>query len=109
MARTLTPERKKLRQDAIRIRQELGWSERRIAEYLGLDPTTTHRFVKQYTLDKVKHNHRLLHKGDIKTLHNSHLTLNQVYIMPCEDGMAKLPHESIDLVFADPPYNIGVD
>jgi DNA modification methylase len=28
--------------------------------------------------------------------------------MDCVDGMGKLPHESVDLVFADPPYNLGV-
>jgi len=28
--------------------------------------------------------------------------------MDCVQGMAMLPHNSIDLVFADPPYNIGV-
>lgn len=29
--------------------------------------------------------------------------------MDCVEGMARLPHQSVDLVFADPPYNLGVD
>lgn len=29
--------------------------------------------------------------------------------MDCLDGLRRLPHNSVALVFADPPYNIGVD
>jgi hypothetical protein len=98
MARTLSPERQKLKQDAIRIRMELAWSEREIAAHLGIDPATSHRFVKHLTLDKVKHARQLLHNSDIETLHNLPLIFNQVYIMDCLNGMAKLPHECTDSV-----------
>jgi site-specific DNA-methyltransferase (adenine-specific) len=37
------------------------------------------------------------------------LALNTVHVMDCLGGMERLPHEYVDLVFADPPYNIGVD
>jgi DNA modification methylase len=35
--------------------------------------------------------------------------LDRIYHGDCIEGMALLPDESIDLVFADPPYNIGKD
>lgn len=89
MARTLTVERQALREDAIRLRQELGWSNRKIAAHLTVPPRTIDMWLRNYsTLDVRK---------------------NAVNIMNCLDGMAKLAHDSIDLVFADPPYNIGVD
>jgi site-specific DNA-methyltransferase (adenine-specific) len=89
VTRTLTPERQQLRDDAIRLRQELGWSERRIASHLSLPRPTINRWVARFDTLNVAH--------------------NSVNIMDCVTGMAKLPHDSIDLVFADPPYNIGVD
>ena len=39
------PERQKLKQDAIRLRRELGWSERRIARHLTIDYRTIHRWL----------------------------------------------------------------
>src|ERR1700743_2594147 len=36
----------------------------------------------------------------------SGLPLDQVLVGDCGAGLAKLPPESIDLVFADPPYNL---
>jgi len=35
--------------------------------------------------------------------------INKIYVMDCLDGMKKLPDKSIDLVFIDPPYNVGKD
>jgi DNA modification methylase len=35
--------------------------------------------------------------------------LNRIYNMDCVEGLAKLPEESVDLAFADPPFNIGYD
>ena len=93
MARTLTPERQKLKQDAIRLRRELGWSERRIARHLTIDYRTIHRWLP--------------HNGRHNMPHI--LPLNHVHIMDCLQGMGKLPHDYIDLVFTDPPYNLGVD
>lgn len=96
MARTLTPERQKLKQDAIRLRQELGWSERRLAEHLNLACSTIHSY--------------LLNNSEPIMLNNKpSIYLNQVYVVDCIQGMSKLPHDYVDLVFADPPYNIGVE
>lgn len=96
MARTLTPERQKLRQDAIRLRQELGWSERQIAEHLHEWRSTIHYW---------------LHKNGTRKAHNNSAPLipNNIYCMDCLEGLRRLPHDSVDLVFADPPYNIGVN
>jgi len=93
VSRTLTPERQKLKQDAIRLHQELGWSTRKIAVHLNLSQTTIMRFLN--------------HNNSLKLNHNP--SLNQVHITDCVDGMARLPHNYIDLVFADPPYNLGVN
>lgn len=96
MARTLTPERQKQREDAIRIRQELGWSERQIARHLAIDHRTIHRWLPRNDNHQLPHNY-------------TPLTPNNIYHMDCLDGLSRLPHDSVDLVFADPPYNIGVD
>jgi modification methylase len=37
------------------------------------------------------------------------LPLNQILIGDCVQGLAGLPAESIDLVFADPPYNLQLE
>ncbi len=36
------------------------------------------------------------------------IEVNKVYLCDCIEIMKKLPDESIDLVFADPPFNIGI-
>jgi site-specific DNA-methyltransferase (adenine-specific) len=91
----LTPERQKLKQDAIRISQELGWSNHKIAAHLD---------IPRRTIDSWVGNNPKAKAGN-----NSPLTFNTVHSLDCLDGMAKMPHESIELVFADPPYNIGVN
>ena len=96
MARKLTPERQKLKQDAIRIRQELGWTERKIAGHLSLPRTTIQRFLAHNNTHEMAHN-------------ATPLSPNTIYCMDCLDGLSRLPHDSVDLVFADPPYNIGID
>lgn len=85
-----------LRLDAIRIRQELGWSNRRIATQLSLPEATIRLWLYNNSEAKVRRN-------------GTPLVPNTVYCMDCLDGLRQLPHDSIDLVFADPPYNIGVD
>lgn len=96
MARTLTPKRKKQKQDAIRIRQELGWSIDKIVVHLSLPRTTIARWVSHNGKARLSHNNELL-------------ALNTVHIMDCVTGMNQLPHDLVNLVFADPPYSIGVD
>jgi len=90
MARTLTPERQGLRQDAIRLRQELGWSERQIGKHLSLPCSTIHGY--------------LLRNNKPISLKN-----NNVYPLDCLTGLNSIPHDSIDIIFADPPYNLGVN
>jgi len=96
MARNLTPERQKLRLDAIRLRQELGWSIRVIAGHLGVPKSDIHEWVSNNITHELSKN-------------IASLSLNNIYRMDCLDGLRRLPHNSVDLVFADPPYNIGVD
>lgn len=96
MARTLSPERQRLRQDAIRLRQELGWPERKIAEHLSLPCSTIHGYLLNNPIAK------MLKNDDV-------LDLGLVHIRDCVKGMAKLAHDFVDLIFADPPYNLGVN
>lgn len=35
------------------------------------------------------------------------LQLNRIYQRDCVEGMKMLPNNSVDLVIADPPYNLG--
>ena len=35
--------------------------------------------------------------------------LNTIHHGDCIEGLAKLPEETVDLAFADPPFNIGYD
>jgi len=37
------------------------------------------------------------------------MELDKIYYMDCLDGLKELDNNSIDLVFTDPPYNIGRD
>ena len=78
------------------IRQELGWSNRRIAAHLSLPEATIRLWLRNNSEAKVRRN-------------GTPLALNNIYCMDCLDGLRRLPHNSVDLVFADPPYNIGVD
>jgi DNA modification methylase len=40
---------------------------------------------------------------------NGKLPLDQVLVGDCRDVLAELPEESIDLIFADPPYNLQLE
>ena len=35
------------------------------------------------------------------------LEIDTVYCLDCIEGMRKIPDGTVDLVFADPPFNIG--
>lgn len=37
------------------------------------------------------------------------MELDQIHHLDCIEGLAKLPEGSVDLAFADPPFNIGYD
>lgn len=37
------------------------------------------------------------------------LELNKIYCMDALEGLRKLPNNSVDLAFIDPPYNVGKD
>ena len=37
------------------------------------------------------------------------MAVNQIHNQDCVEGMAALDDGSIDLIFADPPFNIGYD
>ena len=37
------------------------------------------------------------------------LALNKIYLGNCIKEMKKLPDKSVDLIFADPPYNLQLE
>ena len=77
MARKLTPERQKLRLDAIRLRQELGWSERQIAGQLNVPRPTINvwladnpkRTVAKNTAVEVKNDKLVSKTGNVYIEH----------------------------------------
>jgi len=95
MGRTLTDDRKQLRRDAIKLRQDLGWSERRIGEELGVSNDTIHNWLqinKQFTHVIIKQSRHVLDNSTSKVLHNPPLALNRVHVMDCVTGLNRLPH-----------------
>ena len=56
MARTLTPERQKLRQEALSLRYDYGWMERRIAGQLHVKKSTIHLWVSNNSNGRLPNN-----------------------------------------------------
>lgn len=112
MARTLTPERQALKADALQIRRELGWSERQIAKALGVPRQTINLWVNpgRPLADIPGHLSKVARNGVTGQARNvSPLALNQVHVMDATQGLRLIAPRSVDLIFADPPYNIGVN
>ena len=82
-----TPEREALRQDAIQLRRELGWSERQIVSHLSLPKTTVHRWldVDQVIATDVDQNGRAVHIPEPGVVH----------IADAIAGMNSLGHSSV--------------
>jgi len=93
MARTLTPERQQLKQQAISLRFDYGFTERRIATQLHIPQKTINRFVSQYSNKNLSHNSN----------HITHLEGD------CLEKMQELPDKSIDCLLTDPPYSVMND
>lgn len=83
-------------QNAVDVVEELEWSNRTIAAHLSLPRRTLDGWVGENGVP-------ILGKNGIP------LALNTVLVMDAQEGMNRLPHESVDLIFADPPYNSGVN
>ena len=92
MARTLTPERQNLKQQAISLRYDYGWTERRIADRLSIQKTTIHDWLVGNAVLKMVGNNGL-----------SHLEGDCLKILPT------LPDKSIDALITDPPYSVMDD
>ncbi len=93
MARKLTPERQKLKQEALSLRYDYGWTERRIVDQLHLAKTTIHEWLVGNS-----------HKGLVgNKTHITHLEGDCLEILPT------LPDESADVLLTDPPYSVMND
>jgi DNA modification methylase len=93
MARTLTPERQKLKQEALSLRYDYGLSERRIAVQLNLTQTTIHRWVNHNLSVGLNHNSAAI----------THLEGDCLKLLPT------IPDKSVDVLLTDPPYSVMED
>lgn len=91
-----TPERETLRRDAIQLRRELGWSQRQIASHLGVTRAIVQRWLAA--------NHAIACNGNHGGLAVTPTVLGVVTIADAIEGMNSQPHNSVHLIFADPPY-----
>ena len=93
MARTISPERQKLKEEALSLRYDYGWTERRIVDHLSLPKTTIHCYlVGNPRTGLVKNNGTITHlEGD------------------CLELLKTIPDNSVDVLLTDPPYSVMDD
>lgn len=93
MARQLTPERQKLKDQALSLRYDYGWTERRIATHLQLPQKTINRLVSHNINKSMSHN-------------NGHITHLEG---DCRDLIKDIPDNSVNCLITDPPYSVMDD
>jgi len=93
MARTLTPERQKLKAEAISLRYDYGWTERRIAGQLQVPKSTIDIWLPKNTRMSLPNNNGVpqLLEGD------------------CLELLKDIPDNSVDCLLTDPPYSVMSD
>lgn len=93
MARTLTPERQALKQQAISLRYDYGRSNRQIAAQLQIPARTIDIWVRNNShVDPRNNNHSpQLLEGD------------------CLELLKNIPDNSVDCLLTDPPYSVMED
>jgi len=93
VARTLTPERQKLKQEAISLRYDYEWDIRRIAGQLQVKKSTIHLWVSNNSHRGLSNNnHPITHlEGD------------------CLELLKDIPDNSVDALLTDPPYSVMED
>lgn len=93
MARTLTPERQKLKQEALSLRYDYGWTERRITDHLHIPKTVIHDWL-------VGNSHKRLVGYSTKITHLEG---------DCLELLKTIPDKSVDCLLTDPPYSVMDD
>lgn len=93
MARTLTPERQKLKQEALSLRYDYGLSIRQIVEQLHVPIPTIHSWVFGNSHSKAFNNSTTI----------THLEGD------CLERLKDIPDNSIDCLLTDPPYSVMED
>jgi predicted methyltransferase len=88
MARTLTPERQKLKQEAISLRYDYGWAIRQIAGHLDIKKSTIDLWVSS-------------NSGSGLSKNNGHITHLEG---DCLELLKAIPDKSIDVLLTDPPW-----
>ncbi|MBA7568641.1 hypothetical protein ES708_10375 [subsurface metagenome] len=93
MARTLTPERQKLRQEALSLRYDYGLSEPAIVAKLGIPQTT----ISYWVSNNARRN------GNNNSTAITHLEGD------CLELLKTVPDKSVDVLLTDPPYSVMDD
>lgn len=93
MARTLTPERQKLKQEALSLRYDYGWDIRQIAGQLDVKKSTIHLWTSNNSGKGLSNNStKITHlEGD------------------CLELLGSIPDKSVDCLLTDPPYSVMDD
>lgn len=93
MARTLTPERQKLKQEALSLRYDYGWRIPKIMRQLNLSRPTLYRYLSHNSHTVLSHNPTTV----------THLEGD------CLELIRDIPDNSIDMLLTDPPYSVMED
>lgn len=93
MARKLTPERQKLKQEALSLRYDYGWDIRRIAGQLQVKKSTIHLWVSNNSHGGLSNKN-----GAIQHLEGD-----------CLEVLEDIPDGSVDCLLTDPPYSVMED
>jgi len=93
VARTLTPERKALKEQALSLRYDYGWDIRQIAGQLDVKKSTIHLWVSNNSGTGLSNN-------------SARITLLEG---DCLELVKTIPDNSIDCLLTDPPYSVMND
>jgi DNA modification methylase len=93
MARTISPERQKLKEQALSLRYDYGLSERRIVNQLHVPQPTIHYWVNNNSHTKLINN-------------SSKITLLEG---DCLELLKTIPDKSVECLLTDPPYSVMDD
>ena len=79
-----------MRQEAIRRRRELGWSQRKIAAHVGAALGSVNTWITEQPKHGIgEHNLKTFTNGTAKP--STYLAINQVHIMDAAASMNRLP------------------
>lgn len=73
----------------------------------GVSSKSKQDLIEMLKTKQAKNERNLLRQDEINSIQNSDLKYNEYYIGDNLDLISKLPDESINMIYFDPPYNTG--